>query len=85
MEQTFKELKMQYRAENEEMKTVYGDQFPSLPLIMRKRKKRPYTREHTQSVLRGYRSRCWNFLNAKKASGLEIVHQPSFTLQIQQP
>lgn len=69
---TFKELKKGFQEENTRMKQLYGEQFPSLPLIMRKRNKRPYNHLHTQSVLTGYYGRVFNFLEAQKSRGLEL-------------
>lgn len=52
-------------ATNKVYKEKYGESFPSLPRILRKRKP-PLQNGHTESVLRGYGKRVHNFLSLKE-------------------
>ena len=73
---TFEELKSDLNEKNRELKSVYGTQFPSLPLVLKRRNRTELNAGHTQSVLVGYNSRVFNFLEARRANGLELIQAP---------
>ena len=70
---TFEELKSDLNEKNRELKSVYGKQFPSLPLVLKRRNRTELNSGHTQSVLMGYNTRVFNFLEARKSSGLTLI------------
>jgi hypothetical protein len=72
---TFEELKSDLNEKNRELKSVYGKQFPSLPLVLKRRNRTELNSGHTQSVLMGYNARVFNFLEAWKSNGLTLTPQ----------
>lgn len=70
---TFEELKTELNEKNRELKSIYGKQFPSLPLVLKRKNRTELNPGHTQSVLIGYNARVFNFLEARKSTGLTIT------------